>query len=272
MAICYKNEAICFVAFFKVREMIEQKDDTYQGPYWRSNGAIFIVLKSLAEVERVLASMLREQRIVDGKLEVFFAKYPDETNPLDSEEAMQEFGDICERLWDIQSNLSCSTRTAILMSIIELESTINKFCYFNLGETVTDSIEGLSLTAKLEVAHRVLALPEFKGTHQHRAIRALVNWRNAFAHGKCTDMPHNSIRDNHLTTPDNYPEPGDEVQEMLNLLRDYLVVCQHLHKISKHPYTAGHSVELNEIDDWLVRLRTFQFEEGQIVSRRRFKR
>jgi hypothetical protein len=252
--------------------MSEQKLDTYKGPFWRSNGAIFIVLKSLAEAEQVLNKMLREQRIVNSKLDVFYAKYPPETDATDSDEAMEEFGDICERLWELESDFSCCTRTAILMAIIELESTVNKFCYFNLGETVTDNIENLSLAAKIEVAHRVFAFPEFKGTHQHRAVRTLLNWRNAFAHGKCTDMPPGSIRDNHLKEPEKYPNPGDEFHEMLSLLRDYLIISQHLRKISKHPYTSGYPVELNEVEDWLERLRTFQFDEGQLVGRRRPKR
>ena len=33
--------------------MAEQTVDTYKGPFWRSNGAIFIVIKSLAEAEQV---------------------------------------------------------------------------------------------------------------------------------------------------------------------------------------------------------------------------
>ena len=248
--------------------MAEQAVDTYKGPFWRSNGAIFIVIKSLAQAEQVLNKMLREQRIVDTKLDAFYGKYPPETHASESDEAMEEFGDICERLWNLEADLSCHTRTAILMAIIELESTVNRFCYFNLGETITEAIENLSLAAKIEVAHRALALPEFKGTHQHRAVRTLLNWRNAFAHGKCTDMPVGSIRDNHLKKPAKYPNPGAEVLEMLNLLRGYLIVSQHLHKISKHPYTSGYPVELNEVEDRLERLRTFQFDEGQLVGRR----
>ena len=100
--------------------MTQQKEDTYKGPFWRSNGAIFIVLKSLAEVEQVLNKMLREQRIVDSKLGAFYAKYPPETDESDSDEAMEEFGDICERLWSLEADLSCCIRTAILMAIIEL--------------------------------------------------------------------------------------------------------------------------------------------------------
>ena len=105
--------------------MIEQKEEAYKGPFWRSNGAIFIVLKSLVEAERVLNKMLREQRIVDSKLASFYAKYPPEVDVSDSEEAMEEFGDICERLWELEADLSCCTRTAILMAIIELESSVN---------------------------------------------------------------------------------------------------------------------------------------------------
>ena len=180
---------------------------------------------------------------------------------------MEEFGDICERLWNLEADLSCHTRTAILMAIIELESTVNRFCYFNLGETITEAIENLSLAAKIEVAHGAFALPEFKGTHQHHAVRTLLNWRNAFAHGKCTDMPVRSIRDNHLKEPAKYPNPGAEVLEMLTLLHGYLIVSQHLHKISKHPYTSGYPVELNEVEDRLERLQTFQFDEGQLGRR-----
>ena len=66
--------------------MIEQKEDAYKGPFWRSNGAIFIVLKSLAEAERVLNKMLREQRIVDSKLAGFYAKYPPGVDVSDSVE------------------------------------------------------------------------------------------------------------------------------------------------------------------------------------------
>jgi hypothetical protein len=252
-------------------DISEQKTDTYKGPFWRSNGTIFIVIKSLAEAEQVLNKMLREQRIVDSKLAVFYAKYPSETDEAESEEAMEEFADICERLWNLEADLSCYTRTAILMAIIELESAVNMFCFFNLGETVTEAIENLSLGAKLEVAHRALTLSDFKGTHQHRAVRTLLNWRNAFAHGKCTDMPIGSIRENHLKKPEKYPYPGSEFQEMLSLLRDYLVVSQHLHKTSKHPYTSGYPVELNEVEDWLDKLRTFQFDERQLVGRRRPK-
>ena len=81
-------------------------------------------------------------------------------------------------------------------------------------------------------------------------------------------MPIGSIRENHLKQPGKYPDPGDEVEEMLTLLREYLVVSQHLRKISKHPYTSGYPLELNELEDWLERLRTFQFDEGQVVGRR----
>ncbi len=204
-------------------------DNQGEKQYWRSNGAIFIVIKSLKEVERILASMLREQRIVNKKLGEYFVKYPDKTD--DSEEAMDEFADICERLWEIELNLSSSTRTAILMAVVDLESSVNQFCYFNLNGIVAEAIERLSLIEKLEVAHAVLNQSPFRGSRPFQAVHELVNWRNAFAHGKCTDMPFNTIKENHLKTPKKYPEPGDEVQEMLELLDHYLIVCKHLSKI-----------------------------------------
>jgi hypothetical protein len=213
--------------------------------------------------------MLREQRIVDSKLDIFYAKYPPDAGISESDEAMEEFGDICERLWSLESDLSCYSRTAILMATIDLESTINQFCYFNLGDATANSIEGLNLIEKIEVTHAVLGLSSFKGTHVYRALHNLVNWRNAFAHGKCTDIPRNTIKENHLTNPEKFAGPGDEVQEMLTLLHDYLVVCQHLSKISRYQYTAANSVENQEIDDWLRKVRTFHFAEGYIVGRKR---
>ena len=252
--------------------MVEQASDAYQGPFWRSNEASFIVLKAVTEAELVLNKVLREGRIVNGKLIIYYSKYPSNSDEAKSDEAMEEFSDICQRLWELESELSCCTRTAILMAIIDLESTVNMFCYFNLGETATNAIENLSLTAKIEVAHRVLGLPEFKGTHHHHAVRMLLNWRNAFAHGKTTDMPYSSLRENHLREPKKYPDPGDMVQEMLTLLRGYLAINQHLREISKHPYTSGYAVEQKELEERLERIETFQFDEGQLVGRRRLKR
>ena len=243
--------------------------DTYTGPYWRANGAIFIVLKALKDTERALASMYREQRIVNDKLEVFFDKYPEDTH---SEEEMEEFGDICERLWLLESDLGCCTRTTILMAIVDLESTVNRFCFFNLGEVPTDAIERLSIAEKLEVCHSVLGLSNFKGTRYYQAIKSLLTWRNAFAHGKCTDMPFNKIKENHLKAPKKYPEAFDELQEMLSLIESYLLICTYLPSISKHPYTSGYSVEWEEIEEYLVKIKAFQFEDGRIVGKRRSQR
>lgn len=248
--------------------METQVKNEYTGPYWRSNGAIFIVLKSLNEAERILNAMLRESRIVDKKLEPFFEKYPDE-EAFDSEEVLEEFSDIYERLAGLERDLSSYTRTAILMSIVDLESTVNRFCYFNLGEVTTDSIERLSLSEKLEVAHAVLGLSSFKGNRCYQAMRALVNWRNAFVHGKCTDMPYNTIKENHLKKPDKYPSSSDELQELFKLLDEYLLACKYLVKISKHPYTSSPEVLWEEIRWQIDTLRTFHFEDGILKGRRR---
>jgi hypothetical protein len=248
--------------------MITQSDKEVDGPYWRTNGAIMIVQKSLSEVVRVLASMLREQRIVDKKLGPYFDKYPDDPDSYTDEAADDEFGEICDRLWWIESDLSCQTRTAILMATIDLESTINRFCYYNVGETTAESIERLSLTEKLEVIHAVLHLNSFKGTHQYQAVRKLVNWRNAYAHGKCTDMPHNTIKENHLKQPDKFPGSADEVQELLEHLDAYLLISRYLCKISNNKYTSMYPIEYDEIEDILRDIRTFHFEKGFIAGRR----
>lgn len=162
----------------------------------------------------------------------------------------------------MERDLSSSVRTSILMAIIDLESKINQFCFFNLGEITTDSIERLSLLEKLEVAHSVLGLSSFKGSRPYQVVRAMVNWRNAFVHGKCTDMPYNKIRDNHLKEPKKLLESPDEIKEMLEMLNGYILACKYLSKISKHSYTRGHNIELDYIGELIDDIKKYKFDSA----------
>jgi hypothetical protein len=180
---------------------------------------------------------------------------------------MDNFSDICIRFWNLEHKLKCSARTANIMAAIDLEASVNMFCFFNLGEITTDAIENLPLPGKLTVIHRVLGLSDFKGTKPYEAVRSLVNWRNAFAHGKCTDMPIRSIKVNHLTKPKELAESRDIVRETLELLHRYVVVCTHLRKISKHPYTSGYLVQLDEIEQLLGKIQTFRFIDGLTIEK-----
>lgn len=241
----------------------EDEEEAYQGPYWRSNGAIFLVLHALRAVEDTLGRMLEQEVVVATELKPFFRRYPD---PTESDEEMEAFAEILSPLWELESELGIHTRTANLAAAIDLESTVNRFCYFNLGEVMTDTIERLSVQGKIEVAHNSLGLPEFKGSPGQNAVLSLFRWRDKFAHGKCTDMPARSIRENHLTSPDTYPEPGDDVQELLELMRHYLVASEHIRSISRHSYTSSRSLELSEVEDELTLIKAFRFRDGRVCS------
>jgi hypothetical protein len=44
--------------------MVEQQKDVFTGPYWRDNGAIFIIIKSLDEMVKTLNLMIKEGHIL----------------------------------------------------------------------------------------------------------------------------------------------------------------------------------------------------------------
>ena len=236
--------------------------DEFNGPAWRNNGADSIIHKSLREIKEILIKMVEEGSIVNKNLQVFYAKYPSfkefqeyvDNNPLipghlyDDEDYAEgaEYRFEQEELWKITSrfeqlehDLACSTRTAILMAAIDVEACINRFCYYNLGEATTEAIERLHPISKLTVIHKVLGLGDFKGTTWYEAVKALYNWRNAFAHGKCTDMPTCTLKVNHLSKPKYQASSRDTVNEALKLLEYYVKVYSHLNEINIHSYTNG---------------------------------
>ncbi|HZK52793.1 MAG TPA: hypothetical protein VFC84_01125, partial [Desulfosporosinus sp.] len=158
----------------------------------------------------------------------------------------------------LESKLSSLIDTAILMCCIALESRVNMFCYFNIGEETTDAIETLNLVKKVEVAHRVLRKRPFKGTKPYEAINNLVEFRNLYAHGKCTDRPKDKIRKNHLTHPDSFPEPRDKLVNLIKYIEEYLYVNNHLSCISEHQYTSGVLSQNIDIQDWLEKLKSIK--------------
>jgi len=222
--------------------LISEYPDDSPGPFWRDNGAAPIIRKSLSEIKGILTKMKDEEPIVKKKLQEFYVRFPfplEDVSPEEQDAAFDEKLRITDRLWQLENDLECCARTAILMAAIDLEACVNKFCYFNLGEASTEAIERLNPAGKLAVIHKVLGLGDFKGTLQYQAVKALAGWRDAFVHGKCTDMPANSLKRNHLLEPKNQPSSRDRVCEILKLLHYYVLVYSHLNKISTHPYTDG---------------------------------
>lgn len=254
--------------------------DDFEGPFWRDNGAVDIISKSLSEIKGILTQMIDEGRIVKAfyaeypsfkKLQAFYYEYPPSVYPVPREEqaayteyvAEEEmFWEISGRFTHLEHDLACCARTAILMAAIDLEAGINKFCFYNLGEEATNAIERLTPAEKLTVIHKVLDLGDFKGTSQYESVIALAKWRNAFAHGKCPDMPARSLRENHLSEPKNLRGSGEVVNEVLKLLRHYIVVHSHLNKISQHPSTSGEGYNFSYYIKPLLRdVQAFRFKD-----------
>lgn len=204
---------------------------------WHDNGAALILKGLMQEILKTFNLLIEEARNVKKELLAHI------TNP-DYFDSLVEFAETDEgeidprgKLWGLESKLKDCAQMAVVMAAIDLEANVNMFCFYNLGEVTTNAIESLSLTGKLEVIHKVLGLTNFKGTHQFAAADALRKWRNAFVHGKCTDMTVRTIKDNHITKR-VWRDPMNIVREALDHLHEYFVVYSHLEKISKHPYTT----------------------------------
>lgn len=203
--------------------------------FWRSNGAVFVILKSLVEIIETIGKLIEEHEIAEPKLAAHYDKYQDD----ESDEVMQEFAEIMENIMELESILGNVTDILRLTCSIELEARINMFCFFNIGEVAADAIETLSLVKKMEVAHSVLGVKQFKGSKPYEALNDLVEWRNLYAHGKCTDMPKDKLRKNHLVAPDKFPSPKDNIDDTIKSVSHYLAVITHLRNISQNERTSG---------------------------------
>lgn len=149
-------------------------------PYWRSSGAIFHVLAALESMPKLLSKLPQELEQADRELEEHYKKHPDDH---ESDGALEEFGNICQALWELEHAIKLDAERAILMASIAAEDEVNMFCVFNLQEDIAETIEKLSPPEKLLVASATLGRHGLKGTDVYEKARKLSAWRNAFAHG-----------------------------------------------------------------------------------------
>ena len=129
------------------------------------------------------------------------------------------------------------------MAAIAAEEKLNQFCVYNLHQDIAEPLEKLSPPEKLQVASAVLGHSGVRGTRPFHAIQCLNTWRNAFAHGHCTDRPTKTLRHNHLIAPNEYPGVPDSVALCIKMLSGYVDLCEYLISISENPYTAGRGEE-----------------------------
>lgn len=241
--------------------MTEQEEDLQKSNHWRSSEASFIMLRALKDVMLTLFRMYLEATRFQEPIREHYAKYGYEA----SKDFVRNLGNISQNLLGLSIDLNVHTRTAILMAIIDLEANINRFCYYNLGENTAEAVERLSLIEKLEVIHAVLGQPGFKGTKPYESLRGLVNWRNAFVHGKRPSLPYNKLKKNHLKPLKEVYTPANDVKEMHDHLESYLSLHKHLSLINKYDDTRKYVANLNEIEKHLTAIKKFKFDRSNWI-------
>lgn len=247
-------------------------DDGVFVPPWRDNGAADIIQNSLEEMVRTLYDMISEGRIANNKIMAYRAKFK---YPLFLENASfdEEIHEVETMLWveiffkfrSLEHRLACSARTAILMAAINLEACVNKFCYFNLGENTTEAIERSPLLTKLAVISRVFGELEFKEKDFYKAAKALFKWRDAFAHGKCPDMPAKTIKQNHLTLPKKQLNSKGVVEETVEHISGYLRVYGYLSEVSESP-NKEYNTKQWSLEREIEKLQKFKFKNDLIIE------
>jgi len=130
-------------------------------PYWRGSGAIFHLSDALQELECLLHQLIPVHADTESRLEKHFEKYPEQD---DDEEAQEEFADIADSLWALEHKMKLKAELACLMSAIQSEDDLNRFCVFNLHKDIAESIEKLSPAEKLLVASAASGSIGVKGT------------------------------------------------------------------------------------------------------------
>lgn len=195
------------------------------------------------------------------ELEAHYDKYGDEQ----TDEAMDEFSDIVNELWGLEGRIKAKVLVAILMSAIEAEDEINRFCVYNVHKDVAESVEKLPPPDKLLVAAGTVGQEVGKGHAVYAAIKALTQRRNAFAHGHCVDRPTRSLRHNHLIPPDQYPGIMSHLSDLQKHISSYVRVSEYLSSISVNPYGAGSSVEVERLKELLAEIARYRFTGNDTV-------
>src|SRR6266511_2192044 len=146
-------------------------------PYWRSPGAIIHILDSLRDLPELLSNLLIVHESTEIQLNGYYERHPNEPS---NDDELEEFGEICDDLWELEEKVKTKAELAIFMSAIQAEDFINRFCVFNIHKDIAESIESLSPAEKLLVASAAVGDKSAIGTVAYEAIKKLSAWRNAF--------------------------------------------------------------------------------------------
>jgi len=228
-------------------------------PYWRSSGAVFQVVSSLQKLLALLNQLVPLNRKTDERLKAYFEEKPDPP------EEDLEFSDICDDLWQCEHEIGLVVETAILTAAIASEDHLNMCAVFNLHRDVSEPLEKLSPTEKLQVISALLDKPGITGKALFGELKLLSQWRNAYAHGHCVDRTTKTLRHNHLVTPAELPGIPSEIKDVINMVGCCVRIYDHVALISKNPYTRGKSLEIEEIRSLLREIARFRFSGSDSV-------
>jgi hypothetical protein len=230
-------------------------------PYWRSGGASFQLTDALTTLVGLLEHLPELNKRTSVALEPHFDKFPS-LRASQTDEAMEEFTDICDELWELEHRITLKAQLVILMTAIQAEERINQFCVFNLPREFVETLERLSPAEKLTAAASALGRRRVRATPAYGAVSQLMAWRNAFAHGHCVDRPLKSLRHNHLISPPEYPGVPDSIASMLKLTAGYTRLVDYVRRISKNPYTRAADHDWQEACASLRTVGRYRFTGG----------
>jgi len=223
-------------------------------PYWRAAATVLHVVDALVDLVRLLHELIPTVQKTEGALDAFYEGGAD-----NRDHEHEEFGEICNDLWSLEYQIKQKVEIAVLMAAIQAEDKINCFCVFNLHKDIAESIEKLSPPEKLLVASASVGARDAKGSAAFEAVRKLTGWRNAFAHGHCTDRPTKSLRHNHLIAPPQYPSVPDQIEKLIELLNGYLKLADYLRAVSLNPYTRSVALDNEDVKSHLAEVKGFSF-------------
>lgn len=223
-------------------------------PYWRSSGTVFQILSALSDLVQHLESLTEIHSEVESNLTQYFKNNPEIV------EDDEEFLDITEPLWEIEHKIKLKCELAVFMTAIHLEDRLNMVIAYNLDKAIAEISEKLSPSEKLQMLAILLTKESVKGKRPFEAVKNFSSWRNAYAHGHCTDRPTKSLRHNHLIKPVDYPSVPKELEFLKNRIDDYLVIKEYLSSISINKYTKSNSVEDDEIKFLINKIKKFGFK------------
>ncbi len=240
--------------------------------YWRFNGAYEVLEWSM----HVVTDGLQELQSLHPKITKLWddihQAYPDWDGNIttDPTHSIVDHGDTLRAMWVAEDKVICGTRTAITMAAIHFETTLNAFCYYNLGGVATEAIERLDWLAKVEMIHASRQMKPFKGTAPYESTKALQNWRNAFMHGKNPDQRANTLKENHLVKSASpiRRTTASAMNEATLVLQHVLRALNHLKSLNKAP-EMDYLADEPSLLEWVGQVSKYVFSAtGRVNSTR----